>query len=100
MASGTPVVAVREAGPAETVVDGATGFLCDREPKELGEALLRLLEDGPLRERMGQAAREHTVANFTWDRSVEQLAKVLGDAAVIKMSHTDAMLQANAMVGE
>ena len=99
MASGTPVVAVREAGPAETVVDGVTGFLCAREPEELGEALLRLLDDAPLRERMGQAGREHTMANFTWDRSVEQLAKVLGEAAVMRTSHADVMLQASAVVG-
>jgi glycosyltransferase involved in cell wall biosynthesis len=81
MASGTPVVAVREAGPAETVVDGETGYLCPRDPAQLGESLARLLDDANLRERMGRVAREHVVANFTWDRSVEQLASLLGEAA-------------------
>ena len=33
MSSGTPVVAVREAGPAETVVDGVTGFLRERDAR-------------------------------------------------------------------
>jgi glycosyltransferase involved in cell wall biosynthesis len=99
MASGTPVVAVREAGPTETVVDGETGFLCAREPKELGEALLRLLDDAPLRERMGHAARAHTVANFTWDRSVEQLANVLGEAVLTESPHVDVTRQASAVVG-
>ncbi len=80
MASGTPVVAVREGGPAETVVDGVTGFLCDRDPQQLGEAVLRLLDDAELRERMGRAAREHTVQNWTWDRSVEQLQALLTNA--------------------
>ncbi len=79
MASGTPVVAVREAGPVETVVDGETGFLCERDPAELGEALARILGDTALRDRMGAAAREHVVANFTWDRSVAQLASLLGE---------------------
>ena len=81
MASGTPVVAVREAGPAETVVDGETGFLCDRDAQQLGDAVLRLLDDEELRERMGRAAREHVVRNWTWDRSVAQLQALLTDAA-------------------
>jgi glycosyltransferase involved in cell wall biosynthesis len=81
MASGTPVVAVREGGPAETVVDGVTGFLCDRDPEQLGEAVLRLLDDAELRERMSRAAREHAVQSWTWDRSVEQLQALLTNAA-------------------
>jgi glycosyltransferase involved in cell wall biosynthesis len=77
MASGTPVVAVREAGPIETVVDGETGFLCDREPAALGEAVLRVLDDELLRVRMSKAGREHAVAHWTWDRSVARLDEVL-----------------------
>ena len=97
MASGTPVVAVREAGPAETVIDGETGFLRPREPAQLGEALLRLLDDADLRERMGRAGREHVEANFTWDRSVAQLATLLGGAAT-ESPHADVTRQASAVV--
>jgi alpha-1,3/alpha-1,6-mannosyltransferase len=99
MASGTPVVAVREAGPAETVVDGETGFLCDRDPMQLGEAVLRLLTSEPLRTRMGAAAREHVVSSFTWDRSVEQLAGLLSNAAEARTSHQDETLPQRAVVG-
>lgn len=81
MASGTPVVAVREAGPAETVIAGETGFLCDRDPRQLGHAVLRLLDEPALRERMGAAARAHAGRAFTWERSVEQLQGMLADAA-------------------
>ncbi len=98
MASGTPVVAVREAGPAETVVDGETGYLRDREPSQLAEALLQLLDDGPRRERMGRAGREHVEANFTWDRSVAQLASLLGEAAATETSHADVTRQASPVV--
>ena len=77
MASGTPVVAVREAGPIETVVDGETGFLCEREPHALGAAVLRLLDDELLRVRMSKAGREHVVAHWTWDRSVARLDELL-----------------------
>lgn len=99
MASGTPVVAVREAGPSETVVDGVTGFLCAREPKELGEAVLRLLDDAALRQGMGRAARDHVIANFTWDRAVKQLARVLGEAVVERPSEAHETPQAAAVVG-
>ena len=81
MASGTPVVAVREAGPAETIVDGETGFLRERDPQQLGDAMSRLLDDAELRERMGRSAREHAVQRWTWDRSVEHLQGLLTDAA-------------------
>jgi spore coat protein SA len=81
MASGTPVVAVREAGPCETVVDGETGFLRERDADALAEAVARLLEDEDLRERMGRAGREHAVRRWTWDRSVEQLDELLCEAA-------------------
>lgn len=79
MASGTPVVAVREAGPAETVIDGVTGFLRDRDAQQLGDAVLRLLEDDELRERMGRAARDEMVQHWTWEQSVRELDQLLGE---------------------
>jgi glycosyltransferase involved in cell wall biosynthesis len=77
MASGMPVVAVREAGPIETVLDGETGFLCERDPQQLGDAVRRLMNDELLRARMSKAGREHVTANWTWDRSVERLDELL-----------------------
>lgn len=98
MASGTPVVAVREAGPAETVIDGETGFLCERDPNPLGEAVLRILDDQALLARLGAAAREHVVSSFTWDRSVEQLAGLLAGATEARTSHQDETRQQAAAV--
>jgi glycosyltransferase involved in cell wall biosynthesis len=80
MASGTPVVAVAEAGPKETIVEGETGYLRPRVASELGECVARLVGDESLRERMGKNAREHVERNFTWDRSVAQLAAMLSEA--------------------
>ena len=34
------------------------------QPKPLAEALIRLLEDAPLREALGQAARQRYLQNF------------------------------------
>jgi glycosyltransferase involved in cell wall biosynthesis len=87
MASGTPVVVVNEAGPRETVVDGETGFVCERDPVQLGECLGRLLDDARLRQRLGSAARDHVLANFKWERSVQELAGMLDEAAHVQREH-------------
>jgi glycosyltransferase involved in cell wall biosynthesis len=81
MSSGTPVVGVREAGVRETVVDGVTGFLVERDPRRLAEAVQRLLEDEGLRARMGAAGRRQVLENWTWDRSISELEGLLLEIA-------------------
>ena len=74
MAAGSPVVASRSGGVIETVKDGETGFIVDKnDPQQLAQVLLRLLEDDGLRETMGRAGRERALANFTWDRVAETM---------------------------
>ena len=59
MAYGRPVVATRVGGLADAIRDGETGLLVPpRDPAALRGAILRLLEDEPLRRRLGEAARE------------------------------------------
>ena len=66
MACGTPVVSTNRGGPAETVRDGETGYLAPpRDPQALAERVLALLQDEDQRQQMGQAARQHVVANFS-----------------------------------
>jgi glycosyltransferase involved in cell wall biosynthesis len=68
MAAGTPVVATRSGGVVETVRDQETGFLVEKNDcSALAERILMLLENDPLRERMGRAARERVLENFNWD---------------------------------
>jgi phosphatidylinositol alpha-1,6-mannosyltransferase len=57
-AHGLPVVAHRVGGVAEAVADGETGLLVPPDqPAALTEAFRRLLEDGALRRRLGDAGR-------------------------------------------
>lgn len=57
-AAGLPMVVGASGGAVEAVVDGETGYLVDgRSTSEIGAALARLLGDGRLRKRMGDAAR-------------------------------------------
>ncbi len=72
MAAGLPVVTSRSGTVTETVLDGKTGFLVDKNnAEELAEALLVLLNDDDRREAMGRAGRLRAMGFFTWDRIAE-----------------------------
>jgi glycosyltransferase involved in cell wall biosynthesis len=71
MAVGTPVVVTRSGGIVETVRDHETEFLVEKNDcRALAEAILKLLEDDALRERMGRAGRKRALERFNWDRIV------------------------------
>ena len=80
MARGRPVVAAAVGGLVDVVEDGVTGLLvppCD--PQALRVAIERLLGDAPLRERLGQAARERVAACCSWEAATEATLAVYGD---------------------
>jgi glycosyltransferase involved in cell wall biosynthesis/predicted metal-dependent phosphoesterase TrpH len=72
-ASGLPVVAVAEGGPATLIENRHTGLLCRPDPDHLGGAVLQLAASPLLRRRLGAAAARAARAR-TWERSMEQLA--------------------------
>jgi glycosyltransferase involved in cell wall biosynthesis len=81
IACGTPVVATREAGYRETVVDGVNGYLVDRSPTAVAEGIAQVLAGG-----LGRTPDElrRTVAQrWGWQaaakRQLEQLALTAGD---------------------
>jgi glycosyltransferase involved in cell wall biosynthesis len=71
-ASGLPVVAVAEGGPAALVENRNTGLLCRPDPDHLAGAVLQLAAAPALRRQLGEggvaAARAHS-----WERSMSQL---------------------------
>jgi glycosyltransferase involved in cell wall biosynthesis len=73
MSCGTPVVAVREAGYRESVIDGQTGFLVDRNIRDFAYALERILNEPDLCSRLGLAARQHVLQSWTLERSYQAL---------------------------
>ncbi|MDQ7081606.1 MAG: glycosyltransferase [Aquificota bacterium] len=68
MACGLPVVALRRGAVPEVVGDG--GVLCGEEVKEVADAVIRLLKDRPLRERLSEKARRRAL-RFTLKRFLE-----------------------------
>jgi glycosyltransferase involved in cell wall biosynthesis len=62
MASGLPIVATRVGGAREAIIDGETGFLFQPHDVEgMAGAVLRLIADPGLRQRMGSKGKEHVV---------------------------------------
>ena len=72
-ASGLPVVAVGEGGPASLIEDGETGLLAPPDADALADAVLSIVEGPLLAERLrvgGLAA----VRTRTWDAALQRLA--------------------------
>jgi glycosyltransferase involved in cell wall biosynthesis len=77
MASGTPVVATAAGGIPEVVVEGETGFIVPpRDHDAMADALVRLLKDEKLRQRMGHAGLLRARRRFSADRMVQETLRV------------------------
>jgi glycosyltransferase involved in cell wall biosynthesis len=84
-ASGKPVVAFDIGGVNETVRNGETGLLVKQGSSDkLADALLHLLSDKPLREKMGVSGREFVTHNFTWEICAQRMQNVYREALGIK----------------
>jgi glycosyltransferase involved in cell wall biosynthesis len=71
MACGLPVIGTRVAGIQEIIRDGENGILCDTDPESIREAASKLLDDVPLRQRLGDAARRFVGENFSLEKVLE-----------------------------
>lgn len=71
-ASGLPVVAVGEGGPAALIENRHTGILCQPDADHLAGAVLQLTASPALRRRLGEAA-QGVAATRSWGRAMEQL---------------------------
>jgi glycosyltransferase involved in cell wall biosynthesis/predicted metal-dependent phosphoesterase TrpH len=72
-ASGLPIVAVAEGGPAALIENRHTGLLCLPDPDHLAGALLQLASAPQLRRALG-AAGARAARERSWERSMGQLA--------------------------
>jgi len=79
-ACGRPVVAGRDGGTADAVVDGVTGFRVDGTSTEaIADALRRLLTEPELAQSMGKRGRARAESDFSW-HSVATKTRALWDA--------------------
>ncbi len=95
-ASGLPVVAVAEGGPASLVENRHTGLLCGADADHLAGAVLQLAASPLLRRHLGasaaRAARERS-----WERAMAQLAegyrRALGNRLPSRLSPTSSVVK-------
>ena len=80
-ASAKPVVAFKVGGVNEAMSDGNSGLLVERGNTDgLAEAILKILSNPRLSERMGNKGREFVLQNFTWDLCAKTMLRVYKEA--------------------
>lgn len=84
MAHGLPVIGGNVDATPEVLVDGETGVLVDPVSVDsIVATATRLLGDGALRQRMGQAAVRHVQENFRFDQFRQTLLSYLSEVVPI-----------------
>ncbi len=80
MRRGLPVIASRADAGSEVNVDGVTGYNVDRRKDgELADALVSLLRDASLRDRLGAAGAARFRSEFSFSAFKRRLKGALGD---------------------
>ena len=77
-ASGRPIIASKVGGIPEIILNNKTGFLFDPyDKKTLGKCFVNLLEDEPLKRKLGNNARKRIEDRFNWPRIGKRLSRML-----------------------
>ena len=76
MYSGCATIATPHEGADEVVTKSNGILLSDSNADEIREALLKLLEDRSLREKLGNAASETVRSQFNWPASVKEYEEI------------------------
>ena len=76
-----PVVAFNIGGVNEAVRNGETGLLVKLgNTEEFADALLKIISDKTLQQKMGTEGRKFIVENFTWDICAQKMLSVYHEA--------------------
>jgi D-inositol-3-phosphate glycosyltransferase len=88
MACGVPIVGTAVGGLTETVVDGLTGDLVPaRDPRALGGALRRLVNDKVRRFAYATAALDRARQAYSWKRVAAQVGSVYATVAGLRRTN-------------
>ena len=80
-AAAKPVVAFNVSGVNEIVLDKETGTLVEPDSHELANAILNLLSNRLLREKMGNRGRKFMSESFSWDICAQKMLQVYSEAS-------------------
>ncbi len=74
MAAGLPVVATPVGGIPDFIDDHETGVFCRPDnPKSLAEAVLEIMENSALRERIIRQGKERAIVRYNWETIVKDM---------------------------
>jgi D-inositol-3-phosphate glycosyltransferase len=92
MACGVPVIGTTVGGLTDTVVDGLTGDLVPaRDPRALGSALRRLVNDKVRRFAYATAALDRARQAYSWKRVAAQVGSVYQAVAGLRRPSSEAV---------
>jgi len=89
LSCGTPVVAVCEGGVRETIINGQTGILVQRDPESFAQKVQYLLENEPVRLSMARQARQDALARWSIKEAVDRLEGYLYAVVEGKISNNE-----------
>ena len=90
MACGVPVIGTTVGGLSETVVDGLTGDLVPaRDPRALGGALRRLVNDKVRRFAYATAALDRARQAYSWRRVAAQVGSVYSAVSGLRRANSE-----------
>jgi glycosyltransferase involved in cell wall biosynthesis len=75
--AGLAMVGTSVGGISDVLIHDVTGIAVEPDqPEALADAIERLLSDEPLRRRLGEAARQHALSQFSWSQVAERFSGV------------------------
>jgi glycosyltransferase involved in cell wall biosynthesis len=80
-ATAKPVVAFNVTAIKEVIKNKETGLLVKPDSNKLANAILTLLSDKSLREKMGRSGREFVRKTYSWDVCAQKMLNVYSEAA-------------------
>lgn len=76
-----PIVTTSEGAIPDEVTDGVNGFICEKKnPDNLADCIIRLLDDEDLRHRMGEQGLKQLNNYFTLEKFEKKIVECLGKA--------------------
>ena len=82
MLAGLPCVTTNVGSISELAIDGVTALVVPpKDVRALRAALERLISDDTLRRRLGEAARQHCVQQFSYERMLDRMEAIYRRAA-------------------
>jgi glycosyltransferase involved in cell wall biosynthesis len=82
MASGVPVIGTGVGGIPDIIKNGETGLLAhQRNPHDLAEKILRLLDDEALRRKLAEKGADFVMKEFSWTVVAEKFKTIYEEAS-------------------